>query len=91
MNDKIDETKEAFEAFELYLDIYAQLKEAEAEVSRLKHLQRVQKEMIGDALGICEGEYVFTSLDGSVVVVEIDDYIVKELRVVETLSSILSL
>ena len=90
MNNETDETKEAFEAFEVYLDLDAQLKGAEAEVLRLKRLQLVQKRAIGDALGIFEGEYVFTSSDGSALIVEIDEYEVTGLRVAEKLSSILS-
>lgn len=80
-----NESKKPIEAFEVYLDLDVQVQKLEAELLELKHRRLNQMDIIGESLGICEGEYAFTGVDGTVAIVEIEDYLVKRIKVVEKL------
>lgn len=80
-----NESKEPIEAFEVYLDLYAQAEKLKKELTQLDYQLMNQRRAVGNALGIHEGEYAFTGVDGTVVVVKISDYEVEEIKVIEKL------
>ena len=80
-----NDLKRPIEAFEVYLDLDARIKALEAELLDLNYQRWTQMEVIGEAVGVYEGEFAYTSGEGTVVVVRIDDCAVKEVKVIEKL------
>ena len=78
-----NESKKPIEAFETYIDLHFQVMKAELEIVVLKFRRGRQQEAIADALGICDGTYAFTSVDGTVMVVEFKNYLIVDVKVTE--------